>query len=375
MKNWGTYQKTFMSILLKKDTVYFLSFISISFIVFIVSYFSINRLISVSTKEFLKIQIESSKREAEEMAKLVQSQITSGVPKKQVIQNLQSSIEDVNVDLGFICMFDWSGKEICHPDPNMIGKSLATDQSFISSVDDDVNSEDLYNFLKTRKETGGIVSFADKERPCEVIYLYPVSNTDWIIAAHANLKEIKNNLKDLKISFILVHALGGIIIVLFSFFITRFIGGNYERQLEKNNKKLTGEILNMSKLNSDLASHKQKVEVQGKKNRILTYIKNELKPIEVGNIAYIYTELKITYIVDFKGKKSISNSSLEELFKQLDKQTFFRANRQYLLSIKAIDKIIKYGNSQLKIETIPKADESIIISKNKTAEFKDWLHQ
>ncbi|MCD9622206.1 LytTR family transcriptional regulator, partial [Tenacibaculum maritimum] len=89
----------------------------------------------------------------------------------------------------------------------------------------------------------------------------------------------------------------------------------------------------------------------------------------------IYTELKITYIVDFKGKKSISNSSLEELFKQLDKQTFFRANRQYLLSIKAIDKIIKYGNSQLKIETIPKADESIIISKNKTAEFKDWLHQ
>ncbi|CAA0202845.1 Two-component system response regulatory protein, LytTR family [Tenacibaculum maritimum] len=375
MKNWGTYQKTFMSILLKKDTVYFLSFISISFIVFIVSYFSINRLISVSTKEFLKIQIESSKREAEEMAKLVQSQITSGVPKKQVIQNLQSSIEDVNVDLGFICMFDWSGKEICHPDPNMIGKSLATDQSFISSVDDDVNSEDLYNFLKTRKETGGIVSFADKERPCEVIYLYPVSNTDWIIAAHANLKEIKNNLKDLKISFILVHALGGIIIVLFSFFITRFIGGNYERQLEKNNKKLTGEILNMSKLNSDLASHKQKVEVQGKKNRILTYIKNELKPIEVGNIAYIYTELKITYIVDFKGKKSISNSSLEELFKQLDKQTFFRANRQYLLSIKAIDKIIKYGNSQLKIETIPKSDESIIISKNKTAEFKDWLHQ
>ncbi|MDB0600828.1 LytTR family transcriptional regulator DNA-binding domain-containing protein [Tenacibaculum maritimum] len=365
-----------MSILLKKDTVYFLSFISISFIVFIVSYFSINRLISVSTKEFLKIQIESSKREAEEMAKLVQSQITSGIPKKQVIQNLQSSIEDVNVDLGFICMFDWSGKEICHPDPNMIGKSLvATDQSFISSVDDDVNSEDLYNFLKTRKETGGIVSFADKERPCEVIYLYPVSNTDWIIAAHANLKEIKNNLKDLKISFILVHALGGIIIVLFSFFITRFIGGNYERQLEKNNKKLTGEILNMSKLNSDLASHKQKVEVQEKKNRILTYIKNELKPIEVGNIAYIYTELKITYIVDFKGKKSISNSSLEELFKQLDKQTFFRANRQYLLSIKAIDKIIKYGNSQLKIETIPKSDESIIISKNKTAEFKDWLHQ
>jgi hypothetical protein len=44
-------------------------------------------------------------------------------------------------------------------------------------------------------------------------------------------------------------------------------------------------------------------------------------------------------------------------------------------SANSIEKILKYGNNQLKIEVIPKSEINIIISKNKVAEFKAWLNK
>ncbi len=71
------------------------------------------------------------------------------------------------------------------------------------------------------------------------------------------------------------------------------------------------------------------------------------------------------------GSKYASNSSLDELYGKLDHALFFRANRQYILSVKGIDEILRYGNNQLKIVTHPK--DSVIISKNKAAAFKKWM--
>ena len=143
--------------------------------------------------------------------------------------------------------------------------------------------------------------------------------------------------------------------------------------------------MNLSKLNSDLFSYKEKVAISDIKNtsddsqdkekkRLLTYIRNELVPILIDDIAYVYTENSITFVVSFDGNKSISNASLDEVFTQLNPSLFFRANRQFIISISAIDKILKYGNSQLKIVLHTKTTEDIIISKNKAAEFKQWLN-
>ena len=66
--------------------------------------------------------------------------------------------------------------------------------------------------------------------------------------------------------------------------------------------------------------------------------------------------------------------SLDDMYTNLNSALFFRANRQFIISITAIDKIIKYGKSQLKIVLQSKTSEDIIISKNKAAEFKQWLN-
>ncbi|NNE77719.1 MAG: LytTR family transcriptional regulator, partial [Pricia sp.] len=44
---------------------------------------------------------------------------------------------------------------------------------------------------------------------------------------------------------------------------------------------------------------------------------------------------------------------------------YFRANRQYIISVKGIEEILRYGNNQLKIRLKLPSEDTIIISKNR----------
>jgi len=376
---------------LKKDKLYLLTLLAISIIVFVIGYFNMNYLIKVSTNQFLEIQIESSKREAREFSNLVAYQIENGIDRGVVINNIQKSIEGTNTESGFICMFDWSGVEICHPDPQKIGKQTSPDESYVRSIDADMDSEDFYELLNNKKQQGGVREF-NNERSSEIIYLYPVKNTDWIIAAHANIDKIEKAITRLKVNFLLVYLLTSISIILLSIFIVRYLGNYYEKELELKNEKLTEEVLSLSKLNMSLTNYKDKISKEIDdldlangdkedvdtndsskiKRRLLSYSRDKLISIRVDEIAYINTENSITSIHCLDGKKYTNNSSLDELYNRLDQSIFFRANRQYILSVKGIDEIMRYGNNQLKIKTNP--ENHVIISKNKASEFKKWLN-
>lgn len=372
---------------MKKDQLYLLTLLAISIIVFVIGYFSMNYLVKVSTSQLLEIQIESSKREAREFSKFVSYQIENGVDRQTIINNIQKSIEGTNVESGFICMFDWSGIEICHPNPQKIGKQTNPDESYVRPIDDEINSEDFYELLRNKKQLGGVREF-NSNRSSEIIYLYPVENTDWIIAAHANITKINKHINQLKINFLLVYLLTSVVIILLSLFVVRYLGNYYERELVLKNEQLVEEVINLSGLNADLSKYKSKISQKlvenglqndskrdkKSKNRILTFLKDKLISIDVQSIAFIHTEYSNTIITCLDGKKYNSNSNLDELYHSLDGTMFFRANRQYILSVNGIDEILKYGNNQLKINTNPITEKTIIISKNRASEFKKWLN-
>ena len=116
----------------------------------------------------------------------------------------------------------------------------------------------------------------------------------------------------------------------------------------------------------------QLMNMVNSKERIITYYRNELLIMYVEDIAFTYKEDSVTYVVNMEGKKSIVNDSLDNLMLVLDPGFFFRVNRQFIIQISAIRKIIKTG-SNLKIETHPPSDHLIIIGKNKSASFKKWI--
>lgn len=359
---------------MKKDKLYFLTFLSIAAIFLLVAMFASKYFIKVSANQLIEVQVESSKREANEIAKLIDFQLSSGIKKEEIVKNVQKIIENTNTDSWFISVFNWSGKEVANPDKTKVGQLVSSNQTLLASLKEKNNSDNLYDLLVN----------SDTNSSSEIIHISHIKNSDLIIAANVNIKSISIQMNTLKSNFYLIFLVMGVLIIVLSFLAVRVIGSAYEKQLELRNTNLTSEVVNLSKLNTDLVSYKEKVaeipketvkqeSLEKEKERILTYVRNELVPIATKDIAFVYTENTITYVVCFDGKRSTTNLSLDDMYTNLNSTLFFRANRQFIISITAIDKIIKYGNSQLKILLQFKTSEEIIISKNKAAEFKQWL--
>ncbi|WP_298479783.1 LytTR family DNA-binding domain-containing protein [uncultured Maribacter sp.] len=364
---------------MKKDKLYFLTFISISVIFLIIASVGVKYFIKVSANQLLELQLESVKRESNEISKLLYYQLENKTKQQEVVEQIQQTIENTQEATSFVSVFNWSGKAVSHPDITKVGQKVNSNQTLLNSLKEENSSDRLYDLLIEQKEFN-----------TEIIHIAPVINSDLIVAGHINISELSSEISKLKKSFYTIFVLMGILIILSSFFAVRVIGSYYEKQLEVKNNSLENELINLSKLNTDLVAYQQKVSVENKaettieesiqetvpessKKRILTYIRNELVPIHINEIAYIYTEDTITYVHCFSGKKSTTNASLDDLLSSLDTSLFFRANRQFIISITSIHKIIKYGNSQLKI-LIKEADVEILISKNKASEFRQWLN-
>lgn len=378
---------------MRKDRLYLLTVLSITLVFLIVSIIGAEYFVKVSANQLIEAQVETSKREANEIASIIDFQLTQNLQKDVVLGQIQKTIAKTDIDAWFLCVFDWSGKKICHPNITKIGEQITSNANLLASLKEKNISDDLYDLLIS-SATG-----KDGEINSEVIHIVPVKSSDLLVAANVNTNSVSKQMKKLKRNFYFIFLFMGILATVLASFAVRIIGSRYEKDLEAKNLTLASEVINLSKLNSDLVSYQEKKEKdtqkeiqeekesvqeeviatkdasETSKKRILTYVRNELVPVLISDIAYIYTENTITYIVSFDGKRSTSNASLDDLYSNFDSTLFFRANRQFIISISAIDKIIKYGKSQLKILlNSANASEEIIISKNKAAEFKQWLN-
>lgn len=356
---------------MRKDKLYFLTFLSATIIFLLVAVIASRYFIKDTSIELIASQIESGHKETKTFTNLVEYQLQRDLPKDTVVSQIQDAILNTNQYQGFISIIDWSGRIICHPDIKKVGQNIESEKSYVSSVADNLTAREFYLLLQQE----------DQENPAGhssgIIFMHPVNNSDWIATFQINIKSLNNQIGRLQNRFYTIFAILGLIIIPLFVISTRYLASIYEKRLELQKQKLEDEVLSLTKLNRAVGDYKQKVIQQpnspATKKRILTHLKHELLSVPIEDIAHIYTENTITYIVCFDGSKSTTNSSLDELFSQLDETSFFRANRQFIIAITSINKIVKYGNNQLKIVVNPEANVDILISKNKASEFKSWL--
>jgi two-component system LytT family response regulator len=77
-------------------------------------------------------------------------------------------------------------------------------------------------------------------------------------------------------------------------------------------------------------------------------------------------------IITTDNENFFMDSSLEDLYLQLEPTEFFRANRQYIVAHKAIKDISIWFGSKLSINLLVPVPEKMIVSKARVAEFKTW---
>lgn len=106
---------------------------------------------------------------------------------------------------------------------------------------------------------------------------------------------------------------------------------------------------------------------------ILVRIKDKIIPISEEEIAFFYTTNERVSLTTLDGKSYPVEGTLESLYGELCSEHFFRANRQFIISRKAIKDISVWFGSRLALNLTIDTPERIIISKARAAEFKSWI--
>ncbi|RYU93641.1 LytR/AlgR family response regulator transcription factor [Emticicia agri] len=109
------------------------------------------------------------------------------------------------------------------------------------------------------------------------------------------------------------------------------------------------------------------------KQRFMVTVGTKIYSIEVADIAFFYSEEKATFLLTKSGQLLPLEYSLDGLENQLNAADFFRVNRQFLVSRKALTSIQIYSPTKIRLDLAPVPRKDVFVSVHKVPDFKDWL--
>jgi DNA-binding LytR/AlgR family response regulator len=109
------------------------------------------------------------------------------------------------------------------------------------------------------------------------------------------------------------------------------------------------------------------------KTRFVVKVGEHLRSIETSEILFFYSQDKTTFAQTAEGRKHILDYSMEQAEEMMDPSQFFRISRKYMVAANAIQDMISYTNSRLRLVLKTSDDKEIIVARERVQEFKSWL--
>ena len=109
------------------------------------------------------------------------------------------------------------------------------------------------------------------------------------------------------------------------------------------------------------------------KQRFVLKVGEHLKSVEVNEIFFFFSLEKTTFCQTKDGRKHILDFTLDQLDGLLDPARFFRINRKYIVAVDAIQDMVSYTNSRLRLVLKTSDDKDVIVARERVQEFKEWL--
>ena len=106
---------------------------------------------------------------------------------------------------------------------------------------------------------------------------------------------------------------------------------------------------------------------------LLVPMKDRLVPVSMNDVACIYSTERKTQIHLKSGQIVLYNRSLDSIIMGLDPTRFFRANKQYIVARDSVEEMVVWYDSRLLVRLPIELPEPLFVSKNKAAEFKNWM--
>ena len=107
----------------------------------------------------------------------------------------------------------------------------------------------------------------------------------------------------------------------------------------------------------------------------LVHFRDKIVPLKAEDVAFFHTFEERVTAYCFGGEKYQIDQTLEALQSKLSSKDFFRANRQFIISHKAVKDISIWFGSRLSANLTLDTPERIIVPKARVNDFKEWIRR
>lgn len=109
------------------------------------------------------------------------------------------------------------------------------------------------------------------------------------------------------------------------------------------------------------------------KTRFFVKIGIHFQSVSINDIACFFIRERSTFLKTIVGKNYDLDYSLDQISKMVDPEQFFRINRNYIINLDSIADIISYSTNRLRVKLKNFDHLDLVVSRDKTADFKNWL--
>jgi len=114
---------------------------------------------------------------------------------------------------------------------------------------------------------------------------------------------------------------------------------------------------------------------QARREKFLIRLNDRIVPVRVGDISYVYSEAKNSYLVTSSGSSYVLDDSLDTIAESLDPTSFFRISRSCIISEGVIDSVSRLMGGRLRITLRPGLPTltDFTVSRARVEDFLTWL--
>ncbi|MCB0733404.1 MAG: response regulator transcription factor [Bacteroidetes bacterium] len=112
---------------------------------------------------------------------------------------------------------------------------------------------------------------------------------------------------------------------------------------------------------------------EGYAGRLLSKVGNSTRIIPIDDIVFVHHQDRMTKVYTADGKGHLVDHSVDHLENYLPSEAFFRISRNGMVNRSAVESWYPESSNRIGLNTQPKPSFPLVVSKDKTPQFKAWI--
>jgi len=210
----------------------FITFLGLSFVSLVAGGLGATLLVKAIERSHARIELASNAEYGRRFVSMLEAELGNGESSDTVLGRFQGVLQSSPGDGSrYICVLRSTGEVLCHPKSNVVGNIVSTEFQSMTSP----TPMDFTEWVKQGQLEGLMLR---NGRAVELIRRFPIGSTGWQVLVHTKLDSLRAQTRELSFTILSVMIPTGFFFILLGTMVVRWIGRNYELEIEQANMRL-----------------------------------------------------------------------------------------------------------------------------------------